>query len=376
MKTKKLLALVLAAVMMLAMTACLQNNAPASNDSAAPAATDAQPADSGAAAAPATTVGADGAPAITSTDKIDIIWSHNSPESSAGHKIALKFKEEMETRSGGNITVTIYANGELGSVPENDQALREGSIQIGSGTSGGLIDKRLSYFDAPNLVSSNEQALAMIGRDTDLFKYTAGIYNDMGLQVLSLVPGGFRETSSNKEIRSFDDLKGLKIRTLENPTAIAYWQSWGCNPTPVPFSDLYLALQQGLVEAQENAYNTISSSKLYEQQKYIVNTHHVIMWSGIYMNKAFYDSLPDDYRALLDWVCVNVMDSYAYERNIADNDEALQVMKDAGLEVIDLAEEDYAKMREAAAPAYELIRNDVGDEAMNILEAAIAAANG
>ena len=282
----------------------------------------------------------------------------------------------METRSNGNITVTIYANGELGSVPENDQALREGSIQIGSGTSGGLIDKRLSYFDAPNLVSSNEQALAMIGRDTDLFKYTAGIYNDMGLQVLSLVPGGFRETSSNKEIRSFEDLKGLKIRTLENPTAIAYWQAWGCNPTPVAFSDLYLALQQGLVEAQENAYNTISSSKLYEQQKYIVNTHHVIMWSGIYMNKAFYDSLPDDYRALLDWVCVNVMDSYAYERNIADNDEALQVMKDAGLEVIDLTEEDYAKMREAAAPAYELIRNDVGDEAMNILEAAIAAANG
>lgn len=374
MKTKKLLAIVLAAVMMLAMTACLQNNAPASNGGET--STEAQPAESSTDAAPATTTGSDGAPAITSTDKIDIIWSHNSPESSAGHKIALKFKEEMETRSGGNITVNIYANGELGSVPENDQALREGSIQIGSGTSGGLIDKRLSYFDAPNLVSSNEQALAMIGRDTDLFKYTAGIYNDMGLQVLSLVPGGFRETSSNKEIRSFDDLKGLKIRTLENPTAIAYWQSWGCNPTPVAFSDLYLALQQGLVEAQENAYNTISSSKLYEQQKYIVNTHHVIMWSGIYMNKAFHDSLPDDYRALLDWVCINVMDSYAYERNIADNDEALQVMKDAGLEVIDLTEEDYAKMREAAAPAYELIRNDVGDEAMNILEAAIAAANG
>ena len=369
MKTKKLLALVLAAVMMLAMTACLQNKAPETT-TPAPAATENQPA----ATAPAASD--DGAPAITSTTPVNIIWSHNSPEASAGHKVALKFKEEIESRSNGLITVQIFANGELGSVPENDQALREGTVQLNAGTSGGLVDKRLSYFDAPNLVSSNEQALKMIARDGELFQFTQSLYESMGLKVLSLVPGGFRETSSNKEIRSFEDLAGLKIRTLENPTAIAYWQSWGCNPTPVPFSDLYLALQQGLVEAQENAYNTITSAKLYEQQKYIVNTHHVIMWSGIYMNKAFYDNLPEDYRALIDWVCVNVMDDYAYEINESENAAALQQMKDAGLEVIDLSEEDYTKMREAAAPAYELIRNDVGDEAMSILEAAIAAANG
>lgn len=368
MKTKKLLALVLAAVMMLAMTACLQNKAPE---------TTTQPAETGSTEPSATpAASADGCPTLTSTTPVNIIWSHNAAENSVGGKQALKFKEEIESRSGGLITVQIFANGELGSVPENDQALREGTIQLNSGTSGGLVDKRLSYFDAPNLVSSNEQALKMVGRDTELFAYTGQIYESLGMKMLSIVPTGFRETSSNKEVRSFDQLAGLKIRTLENPTAIAYWQAWGCNPTPVPFSDLYLALQQGLVEAQENAYNTITSSKLFEQQKYIINTHHVIMWGGMYMNLDFYNSLPEDYRALIDWVCENVMDEYTYNLAVEENAKALDEMKAAGLEVIDFPEEDYAKMREAAKPAYDMIRADVGDEAMTILENAIAAANG
>lgn len=371
MKMKKLLALALAAVMMLSMTACLQNNAPASNPGSN---TPASQPSGGGTDAPAPS--ADGAPTLTSTTPVNIIWSHNAAIDSVGGKQAIKFKEEIESRSGGLITVTIYHNGELGSVPENDQALREGSIQLNSGTSGGLVDKRLSYFDAPNLVSSNEQALKIVGRDTELFAFTSKIYESMGMKMLSIVPSGFRETSSNKAVRSYEDLAGLKIRTLENPSAIAYWQAWGANPTPVAFADLYLALQQGLVEAQENAYNTITASKLYEQQKYIVNTHHVIMWGGMYMNLDFYNSLPDDYRALIDWVCENVMDKYTYELAEEENNIALQQMKDAGLEVIDLTEADYTKMREAAKPAYDMIRADVGDEAMNILEAAIAAANG
>ena len=373
MKSKKLLALVLSAIMLFSLTACLQNNAPATSGGSTTTTT--QP--SGGSTDSATpAASADGAPVLTSTTPVNIIWSHNAAENSVGGKQALKFKEEMETRSNGLITVTIYANGELGSVPENDQALREGSIQLNSGTSGGLVDARLSYFDAPNLVSSNEQALSMVGRDTDLFAYTSQLYESMGMKMLSIVPTGFRETSSNKAVRSFEELAGLKIRTLENPIAIAYWQSWGCNPTPVAFSDLYLALQQGLVEAQENAYNTITASKLFEQQKYIINTHHVIMWGGMYMNLDFYNSLPEDYRALIDWVCTNVMDTYTYNLAVEENDKALQEMKDAGLEVIDFAEEDYTKMREAAKPAYDLIREASGDEAMNILEAAIVAANG
>lgn len=365
MKMKKLLSLALAAAMTLSLAGCL-NEAPAET----PAPTPETP------STEAPTENLDGAPAITSTEKVEMIWSHNAAETTAGHRAAVEFKNAMEKYSNGNITVTLYANGELGTVPENDQALREGTIQIGSGTTGGLVDPALSYFDCPNLVDSNEQALAMMDREGDLYKYTQGVYEDIGMKMLSIVPGGFRETSSNKAVRSFEELDGLNIRTLENPIAIAYWESWGCNPTPVTFSELYLALQQGLVEAQENAYDTIVASKLYEQQKYIINTHHVIMWSGMYMNLDFYNSLPADYQELINWVVAEIYEPFLYEESIIANDAALQTMKDAGLEVIDFTAEDLAKMREAAAPAYELIRQTVGDEPMELIAAAQAAAAG
>lgn len=130
MKTKKLFALVLAVIMMFSMTACLQNNAPAPS--------------------------ADGAPTLTSTTPVNIIWPHNAVIGSVSGKQGIKFKEEIEGCLNGLITAIIYQNGGPGSVPENDQTLHEGSIQLNSGIFGGLVDTRLSYFDAPNLVSSNE----------------------------------------------------------------------------------------------------------------------------------------------------------------------------------------------------------------------------
>lgn len=374
MKMKKVLALALTAALALSLTSCL-NQAPAkSGGSSSGNAPTSSAGQGGGSSAPV--ANPDGAPAITSTDKVEMIWSHNAAVTTAGHRAAEKFKEAMEKYSNGNITVTLYANGELGTVPENDQALREGTIQIGSGTTGGLVDPSLSYFDCPNLVDSNEQAMAMMDRSGELFKYTEGVYANIGMKMLSIVPGGFRETTSNKPVRNYEELSGLNIRTLENPIAISYWQAWGCNPTPVTFSELYIALQQGLVEAQENAYDTTVASKLFEQQKYVINTHHVIMWAGMYMNLDFYNSLPADYQELINWVVAEIYEPFLYEESIKANDAALQTMKDAGLEVIDFTAEDYAKMRQAAQPAYDLIRQTVGDEPMELISQAQAAAAG
>ncbi len=311
------------------------------------------------------------APEITSTDKVSIIWSHNAAEETSGHKIAVMFKERVEELSGGNITVDIYPNGQMGTVPENDQALRDGTIQIISGTSGSTTDLALSYFDAPNLVLSMEDALKVFGRGTDLRQVTEGIYEGIGMKVLSFMPGGFRETSSNVKVTNFEELKGLNIRTMENPVSMEYWKDWGCNPTPIAFSELYIALQQGLVDAEENMYDTILASKLYEQQKYIINTHHVMMWNGVYMNLEFYNSLPADYQALISYVWESELDQKIYDMSLEANEEALQTMKDAGLEVIDFSTEDLQKMREAAAPAYAMIRESVGDEIMDQVEAAL-----
>ena len=119
--------------------------------------------------------------------------------------------------------------------------------------------------------------------------------------------------------------------------------------------------------------DTIRSAKLYEQQKYIVNTNHITMFSGIYMNLDFYNSLPADYQALIDWISENIMDDYAYTVSIEANKDALKEMTDAGCEVIDISEKDQIKMRENATSAYALIRESVGDEIMDKVLAAVDA---
>ena len=268
----------------------------------------------------------------------------------------------MQTRSNGVVTVKLFPNGESGTVPENDQALREGTIQIMSGASGGLADPSLSYFDLPCLVSSHEAFEELFGRGTELREVTEGKYNAMGMHVLSMVAGGFGVISSNKEINTYEDMAGLNIRTSENPIAMEMFKDWGCNPTPVAFSELYIALQQGLVETQNNTLDTTVAARLYEQQKYIINSKHSVMPLGIYMNLDFYNGLPEDVRALLDWVCENVIDDYTRELVAAAEETALQTVIDAGLTVVDFTDEDRAKMLEDAKPVYDMVAEIVGQD--------------
>lgn len=308
------------------------------------------------------------APAVTTTDNVNIVFSHNNPESSAAGQAALKFKEEMETRSNGVVTVKVYANGELGSVPENDQALRQGRIQMVNGTAGGLVDPSLSYFDLPCMVSTPEEFEALFGRGTELREETEKRFNDMGMQVLSLVAGGFSIISSNKEFRDYAGMNGLKIRVSENPVFIEEFKDWGCSATPVAFGELYVALQQGLVEAQNNTLDTTVSAALYEQQKYIVKTNHSVQPLGMYMNKEFYDSMPEDVRALVDWVCENVIDDYTRELCVEAEKAAEQTVTDAGLEIIEFSDEDRTQMRADAQPVYDLIAEQAGAEIVNRID--------
>lgn len=358
MKAKKWIALALALAMVLALCACGKSGGQSSGGSSTAATAPTGTTTGTTTAAP----GADGAPVLTTTDKVNIVWSHNNPESSAAGQAALKFKEEIEARSGGVISVKIYANGELGSVPENDQALRQGTIQMVCGTAGGLVDQSLSYFDLPCLVADAESFEGLFGRGTELRAETESRFNAMGMKVLSLVAGGFGIVSSNKEIRSYPDMKGLNIRVSENPIFMEEFRDWGCNPTPVAFGELYVALQQGLVEAQTNSLDTTVSSLLYEQQKYIVNTNHSVQPLGIYMNLDFYNNLPEDVRALIDWVCENVIDDYTRQLAVEADQASQKIVVDAGLEIIDFTDADREQMRKDAQPVYDMVAGIVGQE--------------
>jgi len=161
------------------------------------------------------------------------------------------------------------------------------------------------------------------------------------------------------------DLAGVNIRVMENPVSISYWKAWGANPTPIAFSELYIALQQKLVDAQENPLDVLLSSKLYEQQKYVIETNHMMFYNGIWMNLDFYNNLPTELQEMVTSVMKEV-DDYVYNDAIETEKASREELKNLGIEFITLPESDLIKMRDAATETVKIVRESAGDEIVDL----------
>jgi TRAP-type transport system periplasmic protein len=195
------------------------------------------------------------------------------------------FAEQMEQRTKGAVKVKIFSAGELGQEVEQYDAMNLGTLE--SALMGaqliGAVCPEYGILDLP-----------YIWRDQDhLRKVWAGpigqemkqaILQRKGIRILAAMDRGPRNlTTKNKIVRVPDDLKGLKIRTIQNPVHIAAWKILGANPVPMAFGEVFTALQQGTIDGQENPYEMIYSNSLYEVQKYMILTRHVraMIWFGV-----------------------------------------------------------------------------------------------
>ncbi|MDF2892933.1 MAG: tripartite ATP-independent periplasmic transporter solute receptor, DctP family [Clostridia bacterium] len=226
----------------------------------------------------------------------------------------------------------------------------------------------LAVFDLPNVFSKYDAAT--IDRALNKSAFTDLIneaYAKAGFVNLGYLQGGtFRETSSNKNITKLEDFKGLKIRTMENKYHMAYWQALGANPTPVIFAELYMALQQGLVEAEENAYDTMFNAKFMEVQKYVINTHHLLYLNQFIMNKDLYEKMPADYQKIMDESVAEATADVSSKLG-AFGATNLKSLTDAGMKVVDFTPEMFDQMIEKAKPVYDMIRADIGDKLVDTL---------
>ncbi|WP_434310288.1 TRAP transporter substrate-binding protein [Hominifimenecus sp. rT4P-3] len=303
---------------------------------------------------------------VTSTDSVKLVWAHNGSSQSASSKGYAYLEKLIEEGSNGNIQVEVYPDSTLGTATEINQNLKANTIQIGCGNVGGLVDDTLAYFDMNGAMTSREDALKLTASGTEVRQYTENAFNNLGFELLMLTPYGFRVTSSNKALNTFDDLSGLDIRITENNVQMAFWKACGANPTPLAFNDLYVSLQQGLVNAQENPYNTIVTNKFYEVQEYVTETNHQMFVAGIWMNKACYDGLPDDYKALIKAASA-ATEAYLYQTGVDEEETAKAALTDAGITLISWTEEDYAKVLEAGKSCWDLIRELAGDEPVELV---------
>jgi len=281
------------------------------------------------------------------------------------------FADIVAERSNGKIVVECFPDGQLGSDTELIEGVQMGTVTMVIGTTAPQVSfvPDLALFDLPNVYDDIDTARLVLSEFRDKMEPS---FEGTGLHLGAMFPTVFRYMSSSKEVRDIEDFKGIKIRTMENPYHMAYWNALGATATPLAFSELYVALQQGLVHAQENPLDIFMSSKFYEQQYYVINTKHIVFIATILMNKEQWDALPPEYQTIMN-ECFADASVYGSTNAKKVEDENRQKIIEAGVEIIELDESTLAAMVEKAAPVYDMIREAVGSELVDEYLATIEA---
>lgn len=275
------------------------------------------------------------------------------------------FKPYVEEKSGGKIKVELFFNSQLGGMRELVEGMQMGTIQGCISTSSAMagFEKRLQVIDLPFLFTTKKAAFAAL--DGDLGKKLNEGLLAKKIVVLAYGDNGFREMTNNrKPIYTPEDMKGLKIRTMENPMQISTFKLLGANPTPISYSELYTALQQKTVDAQENSPVNIYDAKLQEVQKYLSLTSHQFSTDLFVTSKTFMDKLPKDLQTII----VAGGKEYAkMQRSIfqKEEDSLVDKLKKEGMQVNTLTPEQKEMFVKMTRPVYEQYKKDIGDDILN-----------
>ena len=264
-----------------------------------------------------------------------------------------KFAELVAAKSGGKITVKEYPSSQLGNELKQQSALQGGvqEMLVASTTSLAGIVKEFGLFDFPFLFSSGKQADAMV--DGPLGKMLAGKLADKGVVVLAFFDLGFRNVTNGKRpITKAEDLEGLKLRVIPNPVFLETFKTFKANPIPMPFAELYGALESKAVDGQENPYAVILSSKFYEVNKYVSGTNHVYATNPVQISKRFWDRLSPVEQKIVQEAAIEAQN---WQRGVSRevSGKALGALTAKGMLYNDVPAAELERMRVAVRPVYD-----------------------
>lgn len=253
------------------------------------------------------------------------------------------FKRVAEEESGGSIVVNLFPDNMLGDDRVVIETTAMGNIDIGVSSTSPLATMYADFylFDAPYLFLSPEDAYAKL--DGEVGQKILDGMESMGLKGLAFWENGFRNFTNNKvDVKTPADVRGFKVRTMENEVHIAAWTAFGANPTPMAFTELFTALQQGTVDAQENPLGIIDANKFVEVQKYVSLTQHVYTPYVVCMNMDKFNSLSETQQnAILK--AAEESTAYQRERSQELEKEILEGFKASGTTVVELTDDEKAE---------------------------------
>lgn len=337
---KKVLSVLLGTVMVVSATACGGGAADSSGSTG------------GTTAETATAGGAESEDTLMGSDAATVRFKVGTTTAPEGHYVKglIEMQALLEEYSEGEMTLDIYPNSQLGN--ERDMMENVGmGVQEMCLISTGPIPNFVSDFavlDLPYLFEDEDAAYAVL--DGEIGTSLLEQLEPQGIYGVGFWENGFRQvTNDKKEIVTPDDLKGMKIRTMENNVHMATYNALGATATPMAWSEIFTALQQGTVDGQENPIAIIESAKVYEVQRYVSMIDLFYSPCVLMISQSTYDSLTDTQKEAFDKAAEEAKDyQREYSRNYSE--DAIQTMKDAGVTVTEV---DKAVWEEAVSAVYE-----------------------
>lgn len=284
-------------------------------------------------------------------------------------RAAYEFKQAIEEKSEGRIKVDVFANGQLGGDRQMVESVELGTLDITLVPTSVFTtyDERFGILDMPFVFTSAEQAFQAV--DGELGDYLDQIMEEKsGMYNLGYMLNGVRHmVNGQKPINEPADLSGMKMRIMESPIYESMFKALGANPTPMSFGDVYTSLQQKVIDGFESSANFVYDMKFYEIQNHFSLTSHTISLMAVPINKAKYDSLPEDLRTILD-ECVKIyLIDGQRETTVSEDDMYMQKLKDEGMQINEVSPENHEKFLKAVEPMYEQYESEFGKEIFDLL---------
>ena len=306
---------------------------------------------------------------------IVIKFSHVVALDTPKGKGAERFKQLAEERTKGRVKIEVFPNSQLFKDGEEMEALQLGSVQMlapSVSKFGPLGVKEYEAFDIPYIFPDK----AVLARVTE-GPIGASLFRKLepkGIVGLAYWDNGFKVMTANKPLRNPLDAKGLKLRIQSSKVLDAQMRALGAIPQVMAFSEVYQALQTGVVDGFENTPSNVYSQKTHEVQKFLTVTNHGYIGYAVIANKKFWDGLPADVRTALEGA---MRDATVYANSIAqkENDEALEKMKASGkIEIVNLTKQEAEAWRNALRPVQKEMTVRVGAELIDAIQKEAAAA--
>jgi TRAP-type transport system periplasmic protein len=337
MNVKKALTLVVIFILMLSLTACGNSQETSTNSSSSKG----------------------------EGEKMNIKLGHVTNDQSAIHKGAVKFKELVEEKSGGMMEVEVIPGGQLGSEKDLVESTQIGTIQITIPSAAVLSTfvPKASVLTLPYVIKGNNEREKY---ETIIKLAKTDVYKEIGTQAETVNLVAFPEavwwvgdrhvTTSEKPVKTPEDIKGLKIRTPDATAHTEPFKIMGANVTPMNISEVYMALKTGTIEAQENSVNQIYTNKFYEVQKYVNLTGHMSQIELPVVSLQWWNTLNEEQKKIVSEAMFDAGE-YMSDLQLTANEEELEILKEKGMEVVEV---DIEAFKKATADTFKSFEDKVG----------------